>query len=311
MKRLWKKNSKTSEPQDVGRKPIAVHRPEPYTYHARRDSAERRLNRGDNKPKPKLTNGLHKIERFTIAGVSLVLIVSFLYLFWLDITPRVRITNHDNEAANILLKDTQDYEQEARKLFARSVLSRTKLTINTKTLEQDLLSKFPELESATITLPLTAQRPVVTVQPKVPNLIAASNGQQYVIDKDGVAMSRLSDVKSEVQPQLKSLPRVLDQSLLEYNVGAQVVTSDTVQFIQQMSYQYNEARIEIDRIELPQDKPNEIRITAKGDTYYVKYILDLPANEQFGVYRAVVEATTSDQIKNYIDVRVDGRAFYK
>lgn len=295
-----------------------ISRPEPYRYHAVRTRSDRLNDSRDPRHGSKMADVtlLQRAERAATFLVITVIAGSLLYLFWLDTSPRVRFTTRDETTAqrqSELLHELHEYETAARNILDNTWLSRTKLTINTDDFSRQLLEQFPELSHVTVTLPLTGHKPVVALQPKDPALLMRSNGVTYVVDRNGHVIALLSEVREAAQAELTSLPRVEDQSGLPVDKGHQVVTEETVTFILQLHHQYEQAAVDVLTITLPPDKPDEVRVTVDGTQYTTKYIVSRPAREQFGAYRAVFARLTEQGItpSEYIDVRVEGKVFYK
>ncbi|MDZ7786218.1 MAG: hypothetical protein U5L95_03795 [Candidatus Saccharibacteria bacterium] len=291
-----------------------VSRPEAYNYHARRYQSERGNDRGHPRPAPKSGDSLgRRLERLTSTILIGVLVFSFLYLFWLDMSPRVRLA--DNPTATEprgLLREPAEYEAGIRDILDDTPLSRSKLTINTERMQEKILQRYPELASVTITLPLTGQRPIIDIRPRESALLLNSRvGGTYTVDRSGTIMGDVSEIPQSERSHIESLPLVEDNSGVEARPGQQIVTSETVNFLLQLTHQYRQAEAPIRDITFPRDKPNEIRVTDSGNEFFVKYIVTRTAAEQFGAYRAVLERTGGEGVEEYVDVRVPGKAFYK
>ena len=67
----------------------------------------------------------------------------------------------------------------------KSVLNRTKVTINISKLEQEIQAQFPELAKVEIELPLLGRRPTVVLTPVEPAMELISVNGVFYVDKNG------------------------------------------------------------------------------------------------------------------------------
>jgi len=223
----------------------------------------------------------------------------------LDTMPRIRTP----EAEVTLLQDTEVYEQGVAEILSSSPLNLSKVTINTKQVSDQIKNRFPEISDAVVTIPIASHKPIIDVRSKQPAIILNSQDGPYVIDTSGAVLVRVSDLANVGS---FSLPIVIDQSGIEIESGKKVLTSDTVAFIGQLMYQFNEADRVVDTLLLP-GQPNELRVTLRGSSYFVKFDMSRDARTQAGTVFAVEQRLGSDGKTpgEYIDVRVAEKAFYK
>ncbi len=303
---------KKTKPEEQKRTVNSIQRPAPYQYRAVRSDRERRENRGTPNKKHSAETIGQRFEKILTLTVIAVILGSFLYLFWLNTSPNIRFVEHEGSQV-VLLRQTEEYESGARDLLNESVFSRTKLTFNSVKFSEQLKKRFPEIATATVTIPLTGHKPLIDIQAKEAKLLLLVNGVTYVIDQDGVAVARLSELNESVQSDLSTLRRAEDQSGLEVEQGRQVMTSETLKFALQIEHQYVSTNKTITKLVLPGNKPNEFHIYEQDSNYFVKYVVTRPASEQYGANVALQEllAKQGKVPAEYIDVRVEGKAFYK
>jgi hypothetical protein len=149
----------------------------------------------------------------------------------------------------------------------------------------------------------------VYIQPAVPKLILVGKGGMYLLDANGRAMitgNQVSDLDS------LHIPVVNDQSGLTIQLGKITLPQDTVSFIVQVAGQMKAKGITISSLELPAGS-SELRMHINGAGYFVKFNLHGDAREEAGSYLAVKDYLASNQKTpgEYVDVRVENRAYYK
>jgi hypothetical protein len=230
------------------------------------------------------------------------------YVLSLGTNPKILTIN--NRIDNSLLRPISVYQQSAQRILKSTPLNRSKITIDTGRFSQAMKQQFPELSEVSVTLPIVGHRPLVELAAARPRLILVSqNGELYLVDSSGRALMKTSDAKGVNELQL---PKVIDQSGLSIATGQGALTGNDVAFITTVVLQLQAKHLRIDSIILP-PIPSELHVELKGSTYYIKFNLLTDARVQSGTFLAVKDKLASDHIapKEYIDVRVAGRVFYK
>lgn len=231
------------------------------------------------------------------------MLISVLYSSTLDMRPRIQTGNTDT--AGVLQPDSV-YQAAAGEELKKSIFNRSKLMIDTEAIEERLLKRFPELETAAITVPLTSRRPIINVQPVRPLLLLTSGNRTYVLDARGRAVLEAAKANDEL-----ALPGIRDEGGLEVKLGQGVVRARDAAFIAEVHHQLTEA-VEVEAMILP-PAANELHIRLKNEAFLVKFNMQGDARLQAGAYLAVREKLAADKIKplEYVDVRVEEKAFYK
>lgn len=291
-----------STPKDENRREFASNnlRAERYRYHTSRQEAEAvsRNNSGASE---------HKQVLRQITGLLLLaaLILCVVYGLWLDTTPSIKVSG----ATDTLLRDEAVYQAGAADLLDNSLLNRSKLTINTNKVAEELKARFPEIAEVVVIIPLASHEPIVDLRPKEPTLIINAQNGAFVVDETGKALMKVGDLEN---PQNYTLPTVIDQSGLEVSSGTQVITANTVAFIKGLLHQFEQANQRVDRIILP-TAPNELRLSPAAADYFVKFDITRDPRIQAGALFAVQDSLSAQSVTptEYIDVRVAEKAYYK
>jgi hypothetical protein len=166
------------------------------------------------------------------------------------------------------------------------------------------MKAFPELDAVNLALPIVGSRPTVLLYARLPAFILTNGTNAYVIDVSGAIVGTSNQL---ISSQRDKLLVIQDQSGLDLNIGKQALTTDAVGFILNVKAQLEDKKLTITRIVMPA-VPNEVDIYIKDINYYVKTDTAGDPRIQIGDYLAVKDIVTP---KEYVDVRVEEKVFYK
>lgn len=238
----------------------------------------------------------------------IVIVLSLFYVTVLDVgNPQIVSLAKTTPS---VLHDSSSYQKGISEIMGRSIFNKSKLSINTSGLSRELLQQYPELESATIVTPLFGKRPIIRLTPARPVLIMGADNGQYVIGSNGKVLSKLSDLTND---QTHDLLKITDLVSPNLQPGQTVLPSATIDFISALQEHFNGKGITIKDIELPA-VANELHLYLEGSVAYIKFNLQDDVNQQAGTYLALIENVNSQHKPlptEYVDVRVDGRVYYK
>lgn len=248
-------------------------------------------------------------QRFGLVIVALAVLLCLGNMMRLSTSSKVDSLNEP--AASFLLHDQKTYEAAANHYLASSLWNGNKLTINTDAIAAYIQRDFPELTSVTVALPLIGHRPVVYIRAAAPRLIlTTAAGQSFVVDENGkslVATARVPNIDS-----LK-LPVIYDESGLRLSEDKTVLSSSAVGYMQDILAELTASGMSFQRLTLPATA-SELDVYPTQASYFVKFNLQSgTAVQQAGTYLATITKLRAQGItpSQYIDVRVDGRAYYK
>lgn len=296
--------------------PIERRSPSAFSYYAQRsDNADTRGRReaGRSASFDAHSPGVGQIiaQRFGLFILLGVVIAGLVSSLGLSMNPRIIFVS--GSQSRYFLHSNATYQQEASSILASSIWYRNKITINPNAISKQLLNRFPELASVSVALPFLGHRPLIYIQPEQPALILSSaQSGSYVVDEHGKAL--LSTSQLPLNSKL-DLPVVTDQTGLAIRSGSQILTSGSVAYIIAVVQQIKAHSIGISSLTLPSGT-SELDMYLSGQPYYVKFNLHAglsSARQQAGTFIAVKNRLDSQSItpSKYIDVRVDGRAYYQ
>jgi hypothetical protein len=283
-----------------------------FAYSARRSEERRITGRQAERQAapPRRSNfGLSWLRRFGLIILLLAVVASAVNV--LSLSPDVKVLPLATNSNLSILRPTAVYEAAANRQLKSSIWNRNKLTVNTAGLSRQLRGQFSELSSVSVTLPLLAHRPLVYIQPAQPALILATqqNGA-FIIDVSGKALLKGPNPAGFNEP---GLPVVNDQSGLSLALNKQALPAADVRFIQTVVAQLAAKQFIVSGMTLP-PAASELDVQLNGRPYFVKFNLQSnnPRGEA-GTFLATIAQLSRQNIVpgHYVDVRVDGRAYYQ
>ncbi len=306
-KKKQPKENRTRRPVDTGSRPITSS----YSYRTSRseatDNVGRNINRPDE-PKPAQKSLIRAI--FQKFGLLILLIVAVVSLIsFLIVSPSVKVVNLGQDISTGGVHSQQEYANYANTLVKSSILNSNKITINTTAINQSLIKKYPELASANVSLSLFARRPTLYIDTSNQALVLLSPNGTYLINERGKAVALVENPQAAAGADLAI---VNDLSGIPTGINKQVLSSKYVHFIETVYKQLKAKGYNPSVMTLPANS-SELDVTLEGQPYMVKFNLrSNTAREQVGTFLATISKLKSQSItpSQYVDVRVDGRAYY-
>jgi hypothetical protein len=291
--------------------------PSAFAYRAKRSEAERNTGRQPQGETSGTTSVASRnrirsrqfwLHRTGLIILFLAVVISAVNVLSLSTEPKVMpLTSGSNQA---LLHSPTVYQDAASQLLKSSIWNRNKITVDTSSLSRQLLNKFPELGSVTVTIPLLAHRPLVYVQPVQPALVLVSSTGSFIIDTNGKALASSASSAALKQAQL---PLLSDQSGLRIEPNRQALPATDISFIQTVIAQLSAKQFKVSNMTLPA-AASEVDVHLLGQPYMVKFNLQSnDARGESGTFLATINQLRRQNVTpgQYIDVRVGGRAYYK
>ena len=290
--------------------------PQAFSYYsARSQSVERERRRQAIEPEAPRRNinmraiGSFARNRFGLLVIAVAVLIGFFNLVRLSSDPKIESLN--TAEASYLLHSRADYQAAAAHLLSSSVFNSNKLTVNTNKLATELQKEFPELTTVNVALPLAGHRPVFYVRTAAPRFIlVSSTSQSFVVDENGRALLATVNV-----PNIEklNLPVIHDESGVKLERGHVILSHRAATLVSVVVNQLKASNVAISRLTLPA-AASQLNVYPAGKPYYVKFNLETTQiTQQTGTYLATVAHLGKQGItpKQYIDVRVDGRVYYK
>jgi hypothetical protein len=303
-----------------GKKPLTRHRRQSddadtmssnVSYYSHR--ADQELNVGrklERKEQQKATSAFRSIwlQRTALFAGSIIVLIAAFRLLSLNSNAIVRLENTDT--SGLFFRNQSGYTATTQKILASSWWDKNKVTINAVQLQNDLTAQYPEITSVSIDLSFLSERPIVYIQISEPSLIINDLHGSYILDDSGKVLTSNS---TYLAYSSLNLPLLTDQSGLTLERNRQALPSDDVSFIQTVVAQLNAKSIKIYAMTLPPGG-SELDVQPVSAPYFIKFNLENDdPRQQVGTFLAAEANLSSQHITpaKYIDVRVDGRAYYQ
>lgn len=307
---MFGRNKKSlAEPFEQRRRPSeqSPQRPATYSYYAKRQVAQpssssrteispsTRSRTNESPRRSWYTKRSVRFWMFAIIFASIAVELTFL-------SSSGRVTVIDATGERSTTTDSTAYERTFDMLLAGNVLNHGKLTIDTNGIAAKMQQAYPELESVAVVTPLIGTHPTLYVHLSEPVFVLKQDDASYLLSAAGYITSHGVD---------GSLPVILDESGETIEVSKQLLPSSHVAFMKTIWYQLTEQGIPASSLVLPKGKAFEVDVRIKEKPFYLKFNIAEDATRQGGAAVAVLQQLGTTSPKEYIDLRVPGKAYYK
>jgi hypothetical protein len=287
---------------------LDVNKNRKFVYHSQIKSAERQSSdRLLEENRAKTRNKSFLRQSPTIISFLVILIVIF-YISTLNSNPEIDIVNSPSTVK--YLHSPSQYKHTIAGILNSSILNRSKFTVDSNSIARQIESDYPELDSATVIIPITGHSLEVVLKASTPVINLENSTGYYLLNDNGIAILKFDSLEQMESTKLVTLN---DQSNSPVHLGSSFISSNTVSFIKSIIYQYTKKGLSVQVMTLP-DSPYELDVQSRGQTYIVKYNLLDDVNYQIGTYFTIInyiKANNQSTPSQYIDLRVPGKAFYK
>ena len=280
-----------------------------YSYSSRRSEETYNVGRGE-KPKQTLKQTSTSASRkFGLIVLLIAIIVSAIKVLSLSSTPIIKFVGSSSDNALTNKNGTSVYERAVSSYLSSSIWNTNKLTLDSSGLSNYLTGHHPELQAVSVSVPFIDNHLVVYLTPTSPTITLVEPNAAYALDASGRAILKASSASA----LNLSLPVVTDQSGLSVSLGKMAITSDDVFFIREIVGQLSIKGYKVSSLTLPANT-DELDAYLAGQSYYIKFNLnENDPRQQAGTFLATISSLKSQNSlpTKYVDVRVDGRAYYQ
>jgi len=238
----------------------------------------------------------------------LVILGTLFYITTLNDNPQIIVDN--NTSSVDFLHTKQQYQQTIKTILSSSFLNKSKFTIDSNAIARQFEADYPELDSATVIIPITGHKLQLVIKASTPVLNLQNSTGYYLLSDEGVVIKKFSSLTDMNSTKLVTLT---DQSNSPAYLGKGFISSETTAFIQNIIFQYSKKGIAIAGMSLP-NSPYEIDVQSRGQNFIAKYNLLNSSNYQIGIYFSILNYLKTNNLPmptQFIDLRVSGKAFYK
>lgn len=285
--------------QPLTRTPSSARRPPTSNYY--RSGAKATAT--EDSPFRKKNKKSLPVAKFFTRFIDIIFIgslgVGIIYTLLVNSTPRVQV--------NDTFYHSVDNYRDSSRGYMSTFKDRNKISFDETGVVKQLMLNYPEIDSASIELPVFAQRPIIRIKVAAPAFILNSNANNYLVDSNGKAIGLASNFLKATK-----LPVVKDQTNYPFHVGKNVVSSSDGGFIKSLIAESAKAGVKFDSLSLP-TTPAELDAQPAGQSYIVRFYLAGNSEIEIGQFLAALHhfQTSSDKPSQYLDVRVSGKIYYK
>lgn len=244
------------------------------------------------------------IKRRKVSSILILLIISVSILFWLLSQFSGKIDVHVTDSASMTVKvDENLYAEAINNYMGANPLQRFRFLIDRDSLLKSLGINHPEVESideiamdalGTTRFKIAMRKPVASWD---------ISDKRHYVDAHGIAFEK----------NYYDMPAVtiVDESGVKIEDGSPVASNRLLSFVGRVVALSAEYRYSVIQAILPEDTTRQLEIKLEGQQPLIKLSIDRPAGEQVeDMVRALNYLKSNSKRATYIDVRVEGKAFY-
>lgn len=304
---MFKRKSKSNEPRlrRLTNEPVKT---SSYSYYANRDERKDQPRRDQEELEKRVPKQSLLINHLISGLVILVILFVLVDFFRLNSEPQINLVPSSNSTA--LLQSNSDYQAAAQSVLQKSILNENKITVNTGSVGNALMKKFPELSNVSVTIPFSGHQLQIFIQPTQPILLLNTGTKIFVVGKSGLVIGQRNSSTQAALAKL-ILPTV-NVTGLNTSIGSQALSSDDAAFMSYISQELQAQHLNLASLSIVPNS-RELDVSIAGQAYIVKFNLQGDDKEQVGSYLALRQYLSQNKITptQYVDVRVSGRAYYK
>ncbi len=174
--------------------------------------------------------------------------------------------------------------------------------LNETNVKNDILKAWPEIKTVEIYLGIPNAIKIVVLE-RQGKIVWQSNNQKYLISSQGDVAKLLSD------GEFGDLPIVIDNKNIPVQPGMPIVSQNFVAFIININETFfTETNIKLSRFEIT-DTTFDVNVYTEAG-FYVKFNSLRSSKKQLENLKIVLASKRQD-IREYVDLRIDGWAYYK
>lgn len=197
----------------------------------------------------------------------------------------------------------QDVKKSIQLQLSENLFSGNLFSLNTKQIEQTAQKQNPLIESIHIRMSIPL-RLIATVQLHHAQLRWRSGVENFAVSDDGRAFRSVTQEDNQ-------FAQVVDNSNIPLREGQQVASEQFVKFVREISAELPAVVGTVTSYDVYDTTYELSALTSAG--YRIKFDTSRSSSDQLRDLKSVLELTKKQgkKISEYVDVRIDNRAFYK
>lgn len=235
------------------------------------------------------------VKRVGLLGLAIALVWIIFFSGWLNIRS-VKLQGKHSLTNETVASDVEAY-------LKQFPTQRNVLFLQPRELASYIKEKHPTLNKVNINRTIFLGVNVVIAETQ-PALIWQAGGQTWLVGEDGRILRAAEQGDS-------SFGRVIDTAQIEVRAGDKVADANFVDFARTVYAEAQKQAVAIEHIAIG-ETTREVLVAVQGGIL-IKMAVERGAGEQLGAFLSTVETAKKEGkvIREYVDVRVVGKTYYK
>ena len=231
--------------------------------------------------------------------VILAIFISLISIFLFQFISKVSVVSNESKSQNL-----SKYEKSVEEYLNINPSERILSNLNKNALLESLQKDYPEVLSISDIKfnGLTSYKIYLDFRKPVASWLV--DGKEFFVDSEGVSFS----VNNFEKPSLN----IIDDSGAIVSNGKNVASSSFFSFIGKLVSAANKQGLEVSKIRIPPLSLRQVEVSVKGVSYFARMSTADSAEGQIINFKKAIEYFITHKISpNYIDLRIEGKGYYK
>ncbi len=229
----------------------------------------------------------------------LAIFISLISIFLFQFISKVSVVSNESKSQNL-----SKYEKSVEEYLNINPSERILSNLNKNALLESLQKDYPEVLSISDIKfnGLTSYKIYLNFRKPVASWLV--DGKEFFVDSEGVSFN----VNNFEKPSLN----IIDDSGAIVSNGKNVASSSFFSFIGKLVSAANKQGLEVSEIRIPPLSLRQVEVSVKGVSYFARMSTADSAEGQIINFKKAIEYFITHKISpNYIDLRIEGRGYYK
>ena len=231
--------------------------------------------------------------------VILAIFISLISIFLFQFISKVSVVSNESKSQNL-----SKYEKSVEEYLNINPSERILSNLNKNALLESLQKDYPEVLSISDIKfnGLTSYKIYLDFRKPVASWLVDS--KEFFVDSEGISFN----VNNFEKPSLN----IIDDSGAIVSNGKNVASSSFFSFIGKLVSAANKQGLEVSKIRIPPLSLRQVEVSVEGISYFARMSTADSAEGQIINFKKAIEYFRTHKISpNYIDLRIEGKGYYK
>ncbi len=231
--------------------------------------------------------------------VILAIFISLISIFLFQFISKVSVVSNESKSQNL-----SKYEKSVEEYLNINPSERILSNLNKNALLESLQKDYPEVLSISDIKfnGLTLYKIYLDFRKPVASWLV--DGKEFFVDSEGVSFN----INNFEKPSLN----IIDDSGAIVSNGKNVASSSFFSFIGKLVSAANKQGLEVSKIRIPPLSLRQVEVSVKGVSYFARMSTADSVEGQIINFKKAIEYFGTHKISpNYIDLRIEGKGYYK